>query len=220
MTDLRTLAEGVGVADVVDAMMQTHSHRAHIINLDSPNPERMLIGPAVTVSFLPVRKDFMDSRKHTIGPAIYRAIGDRDPRDAVLVMASNGYGETSLGGGTGFSRLEYLGFAGVLTDGRLRDFEELSSYGFAAYCRGETVRMGGNEVQPYLTDVPIALGGVTVQPGDVVFARGSSAVVMPGNEAETILRKGRAIMEKMDSVKDALKNEDREAVLSQGSAAL
>lgn len=220
MTDLKTLAEGVGVADVVDAMMQTYSHRAHIIDLDSPNPERLLIGPALTVSFLPVRSDFMDRKKHTIGPAIYRAIGNRNPKDAVLVMASNGYRDASLGGGTGFSRLEYMGFSGVLTDGRLRDYEELASYGFATYCRGETVRMGGNEVQPYLSDVPISVGGVTVQPGDVVFARGSTAVVMPGDEAEAILRKGRAVMEKMDSMKDALKSEDRAAVLSQGSAAL
>ena len=220
MVDLVTLSDGLGIADVVDAMMTTYPHRAHIIELDSPDPDRVLIGPALTVSYLPVRKDIMDPKKHTIGPAIYRAIGDRDPAGAVLVMASNGYPHTSLGGGTGFSRLEYMGMAGVLADGMLRDYEELNSYGFASYCRGETVRMGGNEVQPYLADVPISVGGVTVVPGDVIFAKGPAAVVMPGAEAEAILKKGRVIMEKMDSVKEALKSEDPQAVLSQGSAAL
>ena len=220
MADLTSLSDGLGVADVVDAMTAAYPHRAHIIELDSPDPNRVLIGPALTISFLPVRKDIMDPKKHTFGPALYRAIGDRDPAGAVLVMASNGYPLTSLGGGTGFSRLEYMGMAGVLADGMLRDYEELNSYAFAAYCRGETVRMGGNEIQPYLADVPVSVGGVTVVPGDVIFAKGSAAVVMPGAEAETILKKGRAIMEKMDMVKEALKSEDREAVLSQGSAAV
>ena len=220
MADLKSLSDGLGVADVVDAMTTAYPHRAHIFELDSPDPDRVLIGPALTISFLPVRKDFMDPKKHTFGPALYRAIGDRDPAGAVLVMASNGYPLTSLGGGTGFSRLEYLGMAGVLADGMLRDYEELNSYAFAAYCRGETVRMGGNEIQPYLADVPVSVGGVTVVPGDVIFAKGSAAVVMPGAEAETILKQGRAIMEKMDAVKEALKSEDREAVLSQGSAAV
>jgi len=185
--DFKTLADGLGVADVVDAMMMTHVHRAHILELDSPDSERVLIGPALTISFLPVRKDLMDAEKHSLGPAIYRAIAKRDPKGTVLVMASNGYTHTSLGGGTKLSRLENLGMAGILADGMLRDYEE---------------------------------GGVTVVPGDVIFARGSTAVAIPGSEAETILTKARRIMEKMNQVKESLKSEDPETVLNQGSSEL
>ena len=220
MGDLRTLSDGLGVADVVDAMMMTHAHRAHVIELDSPDPNRVLIGPALTISFLPVRKDLMDPEKHSLGPAIYRAIGDHDPKGAVLVMASNGYGHTSLGGGTTLSRLENLGMAGILADGMLRDYEELNSYSFATYCHGETVRAGGNEIQPYLADVPIPIGGVTVIPGDVIFARGSAAVVIPGAEVQMILTKARGIMEKMDQAKQGMKSEDPATVLNQGSSEL
>ncbi|OOK72193.1 hypothetical protein BZL30_5794 [Mycobacterium kansasii] len=35
---LTELVAGLGVADVVDAMMMTHQHRAHIIELRSPTP--------------------------------------------------------------------------------------------------------------------------------------------------------------------------------------
>ncbi|EUA00627.1 putative dimethylmenaquinone methyltransferase [Mycobacterium kansasii 824] len=45
----------------------THQHRAHIIELRSPDPDRVLVGPAVTISFLPVRKDLMDPQKHSLG---------------------------------------------------------------------------------------------------------------------------------------------------------
>lgn len=68
--DLKSLVDGFGVADVVDAMMMTHTHRAHIMDLVSPDPNRVLIGPAVTISFLPVRTDFMDADKHSLVPAI------------------------------------------------------------------------------------------------------------------------------------------------------
>ena len=102
---LTELTQGLGVADVVDAMGMSFNHRAHIIHLDSPDPDRVLFGPAVTISYLPVRSDVMDPMKHSLGPAFYRAIGDDDPTGKVLVMASNGHPETSLGGGTKLSRL-------------------------------------------------------------------------------------------------------------------
>lgn len=210
--------EGLGVADVVDAMMMTFQHRAHAIHFDSPDPRRVLFGPAVTISYMPVRQDLMDPEKHSLGPAFYRAIGDEDPTGKVLVMASNGYAHASLGGGTKLSRLRNHKMAGVLCDGRLRDYEELNSYDFAVYCKGETVRAGGNEIQPYLTNVPVCVDGITVVPGDYVFAQGSAAVIIPAGSAEAILKKSRGIIEKMDRVKESLVNEDPQTVLDQGSS--
>ncbi|WP_074202225.1 RraA family protein [Octadecabacter temperatus] len=220
MMNLETLAEGLGVADVVDAMMMTHPHRAHIIDLTSPDPSRVLIGPAVTIGFLPVRKDFMDPDKHSLVPAIYRAVQNHDAKGAVLVMASNGHTKTSLGGGTKLSRVENLGMAGILADGYIRDFEEIDSYDFATYCTGEAVRAGGNEVQPYLSDVPVSIGNVTVVPGDVIFAKGNAAVVVPGDEVEMIFKKARMIMEKMDAAKEAGRSENPSQVLSKGDDAI
>ncbi len=214
----KELIEGLGVADVVDAMMMTVQHRAHVIHLDSPDPRRVLFGPAVTIGYMPVRKDLMDPEKHSLGPAFYRAIGDEDPTGKVLVMASNGYAQASLGGGTKLSRLRNHKMAGILCDGRLRDYEELNTYDFAVYCKGETVRAGGNEIQPYLTNVAVCVDGITVVPGDYVFAQGSTAVIIPAGSAEAILKKSRGIMEKMDRVKESLMNEDPQTVLSQGSS--
>ena len=214
----KELIQGLGVADVVDAMMMTFQHRAHAIHLDSPDPRRVLFGPAVTMGYMPVRKDLMDPEKHSLGPAFYRAIGDEAPTGKVLVMASNGSTHASLGGGTELSRLRHHKMAGVLCDGQLRDYEELNSYDFAVYCKGETVRAGFNEIQPYLTNVPVCVDGVTVVPGDYVFAYGSTAVIIPADSTEAILKKSRGIMGKMDQVKESLINEDPQVVLGQGSS--
>lgn len=212
--------EGLGVADVVDAMNMTFQHRAHVIHLDSPDPRRILFGPAATIGYMPVRKDLMDAEKHSLGPAFYRAIGDEDPTGKVLVMASNGYAHTSLGGGTKLSRVRNHKMAGILCDGQLRDYEELNTYDFAVYCKGETALPGGNEIQPYLTNVPVSVDGVTIVPGDYVFAHGSTAVIIPATSVEEVLQKSRQIMTKMEKVTESLVNEDPKTVLSEGSTEL
>ena len=216
----KELIEGLGVADVVDAMMMTFQHRAHVIHLDSPDPRRVLFGPAATIGYMPVRKDLMNPEKHSLGPAFYRAIGDEDPSGKVLVMASNGYAHASLGGGTKLSRIRNHKMAGILCDGQLRDYEELNSYDIAVYCKGETVRAGGNEIQPYLANVPVCVDGVTIVPGDYVFAQGSNAVIVPAASAEAILKKSRELMVKMDRAKETFVNEDPQTVLSEGSSEL
>lgn len=207
----------LGVADVVDAMAKAFGHRAHVINLKSPNPDRVLFGPAVTIGFLPVRKDYMDPQKHSLGPAFYRAISSGDPKGKVLVMASHGHPNTSLGGGTKLSRVQNHGMAGVLCDGMLRDFEELNGYDFATYCTGETVRAGGGEIQPYLINEPVAMGGVTVTPGDYIFAHGNAAVVIPAAAVEKVIAMAHKIMAMMDKAKASFVGEDPQNLPTQGS---
>jgi regulator of RNase E activity RraA len=71
-----------------------------------------------------------------------------------------------------------------------------------------------------VADAPVVVGAVTVIPGDVIFAKGSTAVVIPGAEAEAILTKAKGVMKKMDEAKASLKSEDPATVLSQGSGEL
>ena len=72
----------------------------------------------------------------------------------------------------------------------------------------------------YLTNVPLCVDGVTVVPGDYVFAHGSAAVIIPPASAEAILKKCRKIMAKMDQVQETIVNEDPQTVLSKGSSEL
>ena len=110
-----------------------------------------------------------------------------DPEHSVLVMASNGYTETSLAGGTKLSRLTNAGFAGVLTDGRLRDFDELAEEPYAAWCSGEAVAWGGGEVTPFQANVPVVIGGVGGHPEQYVFCDSSGAVFIPEADIDNVL---------------------------------
>ena len=184
--ELAALAQKVTSASVVDAMGRLHRHRCHILNLASPSPERRLFGPAVTISFFPSCSDALDPETHNFGRLFYEAIGD-EPAGKVLVLASSGHPEASVGGGTKMSRLHNHGLAGVLTDARLRDFDELRSYDFAAYCSGEATRWGGDVVTPHQANVPVVINRVGVMPGQYIYADSAGAVVIPEPQVREVL---------------------------------
>jgi 4-hydroxy-4-methyl-2-oxoglutarate aldolase len=212
-----TMIEGLAAADVVDALTKTFGHRSHLIDLVSPDPTKVLFGPAVTVGFFPVRKDLMDPHRHSLGPAIYGALADRDPQGRVLVMSSGGYSDVSLGGSTKLSRVTNHGLAGVLCDGRLRDFDELADAPGAFYCRGEAIRAGGNLIQPFVTDTPIVVGGVTIVPGDVIFADTTGAAVIPADDVAMILELAHKIKAMAAHMAEMIQGEDPATVLRDGS---
>jgi len=184
--------EGLKTADLVDAMGRLHRHRCHLLDLVSPTPGRVLFGPAVTISYFPSCSAGLDPDKYNLANLFYVAVGD-EPEGKVVVLASNGYTDASMGGGTKLSRLQHHGCAGVLTDGRLRDFDELATYDFASYCFGEATKWGGDEVTPFQANVPVVVSGVAVFPGFYVFADSSGAVVIPDGQVEDVIDGARAV---------------------------
>ncbi len=56
--------------------------------------------------------------------------------------------------------------AGLLCDGRVRDFGELARQEPVVYSVGETARWGGDVLMPFKANCPEIVGGVTIIPGD------------------------------------------------------
>jgi 4-hydroxy-4-methyl-2-oxoglutarate aldolase len=197
---------GLKCADLVDAMGRMHRHRCHILDLVSPTPGRILFGPSVTISYFPSCSAARDPERYNFADLFHEAVGD-EPAGKVIVLASNGYTDTSMGGGTKLLRLQQNDCAGVLTDGRLRDFDELARYDFAAYCSGEATRWGGDHVTPFQANVPVVLDGVAIAPGDYVFADSSGAVVVPDVQIEEVLAEARIVEAADAAVRDQIARE-------------
>ena len=210
------LLEKVRAASIVDAMGRTFRHRAHILDLVTPTPGRTLFGQAVTISFLPYREDLYESKRN-FGSLFHRAVRE-GPERKVLVMAANGYPDTSIGGATKLSRLQHHGMAGLLTDGRIRDFDQLRGYDFATYCRGEAVRWGGDTIMPYEVNVPVSVGGVTVVPGDYVYTDDSGAAVVPAAVLRSVLVEAARIEEADARSVERLRGEDPGQVIAEGGS--
>jgi 4-hydroxy-4-methyl-2-oxoglutarate aldolase len=199
--------EGIKCADVVDAMGRLHRHRCHILDLVSPTPGRVLFGPAVTISYYPSCSATLDPERYNLANLFYEAVGD-DPGGKVVVLASNGYTDVSMGGGTKLLRLQEHRCAGVLTDGRLRDFEELARYDFAAYCSGEATHWGGDQVTPFQANVPVIVSGVGVMPGNYVLADSSGAVVIPDQQLDEVIDGARRIVAEDERFRAEIARED------------
>lgn len=188
-------------ASLADAVRQRFGHRAHVLDLVSPTPGRVLFGEVVTMAFGPLRDDLEDPSQADYFAHYERAVGD-EPAGKVLAMANHGPAEAAVAGGTRLARAERDALAGILTDGRLRDFDEVVAYRFAAYCRGETPHAGSALVMPLAVNVPIVLGGATVFPGDHAFADGAGAVILPGGHLDELLDAAVAV-EEADAAKVA-----------------
>lgn len=182
----------ITVASLVDAMGRRHRHLCHLVDLVCPTPGRILFGPAVTISYFPTCSALMNPERYSFSNLFYKAVGQR-PQGKVLVLASNGYQGTSMAGATKLSRLHNHGLAGVLTDGRLRDFAQLADYDFGAYCAGEATKWGGDSVTPFMANVPVVLGGVAVFPGQYIYADSAGAVVLPAKELPELLNEALGI---------------------------
>ena len=206
--DRASAVEGLKCADLVDAMGRLHRHRCHILDLVSPTPGRVLFGPAVTISYFPSCSAARDPARYNFANLFDEAVGD-NPAGKVLVLASNGYADTSMGGGTKLMRLHESECAGLITDGRLRDFDELARYDFAAYCSGEATRWGGDSVTPFQANVPVVVDGVGVMPGDHVFADSSGAVVIPHGQIEDVLAGARRVEAEDAAARDRIARENK-----------
>lgn len=207
---------GVSSPSISDALGRLCGHKACVLDFMSPTPGRVLFGPAVTIRFVPFRQDLYDATKHSFARFFYEAIGKK-PAGKVLVLDSNGHGEISIGGGTKFSRLQNHNLAGLVTDGRLRDFSELASYVPVFYCRGETMRAGTGDLMPISADEPVSLVGVTVIPGDFVFADSAGAVIIPAGLCEQVLNDARDIEAADTRFVEEIRNEDPDKVRQIGS---
>ncbi len=199
--------DGLRTADLVDALRRLHRHRCCLLDLVSPTPGRVLFGPAVTISYFPTCVSNIDPDTYNLANLFYEAV-DGEPEGKVVVLASNGYPDVSMGGGTKLSRLQDHGCAGVMTDGRLRDFDTLANYDFAAYCSGETTQWGGAEVTPFQANVPVVLKGVGVLPGSYVFADSSGAMVIPNGQLDEVIEGARAVQAEDAGDRENIKEEN------------
>jgi len=96
------------------------------------------------------------------------------------------------------------------------DFGALGDYGFATYCRGETVRQGGNLIMPMAANVPVEIAGVGIMPGDYIYADASGAVVVPAAEIREVLEEAVQSEIRDQASADRMIHEDPATVITQG----
>lgn len=108
--------------------------------------------------------------------APYAAIEFARPGD-VMIVAADAYEEASVLGDILVGMAKNKGVTALVTDGMVRDVEGLNAVGIPIFARGlspnSPYKDGPGEI-----GLPVALGGVTVNPGDLVVGDQDGIVVV------------------------------------------
>ena len=114
------------------------------------------------------------------------------PGDVIVMEQRTGIDAACWGGNLSLgARLREV--AGVIVDGPARDVDEARDYDFPVFARAATSRTARSRIVEAGTNVPIAVGDVTVNPGDFVVADGSAVVFIAQGDIDRVLEAAEAI---------------------------
>lgn len=162
------------------------------------------IGCAVTV-----RIPHMDST------AVHVAVDALRPGDVFVVEHSGDTSRSCFGGMVAFTA-KTRGAVGAVFGGPVNDRDEIISYELPVYSKGvssHTTRVLGIEGA---INVPVSIGGVVINPGDVVWADSDGIAILDRAEALAVA----ATLREKEGAEPALREAVREgALLSEWSGA-
>ena len=145
------------------------------IRLVSQPKDQMMVGPAFTVKG-------RAGDNLTLHAAL-NLCGEGD----VLVVSNEEDTTRALMGEVMMAYLRYTKkIAGIILDGPIRDIDEIGTWDFPVYCTGTTPG-GPYKEGPGEINVPISCGGISVNPGDIILADPDGIIVIPRQDAATIL---------------------------------
>jgi 4-hydroxy-4-methyl-2-oxoglutarate aldolase len=104
----------------------------------------------------------------------------------ILVAAAGGYAGAAVTGDLMLGMARNRGVAGFVTDGMVRDIAGILDVGLPVYCAGVTPNSPARN-GPGTVGLPIDLGGLRVESGDLVIGDRDGIVIVPRARAEAVL---------------------------------
>ncbi len=98
-----------------------------------------------------------------------------------------------LFGGNMTTQYKAFGVAAVITDGPMRDLEEIRETGIQYYSTGVTPSHGPLMLRA--VNIPVTVGGMTVTPGDFVHMDEHGAIKFPANRKREVLENAKKLLD-------------------------
>ena len=139
-----------------------------------------MAGTAVTVTL---------ARRRQPRPCL-RAFEFCRPGDVIVIDADGDLANAVIGGILSFYAAT-IGTVGVVLDGAIRDVAEIRERDFPVYARGVNHR-GPYKDGPGEINVPVSVGGMLVNPGDIVVGDQDGLMAFSQDDAEWLIERARA----------------------------
>lgn len=177
--DARLAADllSVGTATLSSQLRKRGYDAVSIDGVRSSRPGSHMVGRARTLRFVPFRPDlFAESGGgFNAQKRAFDGLGSGD----ILVIDARGETGTGTVGDILALRAQVLGAAGIVTDGGIRDFATVAALDIPSFSAGAHPAVLGRRHVPWETDVTVACGGASVQPGDVIVGDDDGVLVIP-----------------------------------------
>ncbi|MBT2597494.1 fumarylacetoacetate hydrolase family protein [Arthrobacter sp. ISL-72] len=175
--ELKAKLESVATATLSSQMRKRGLNNVSIDGLQATRPDRRVVGLARTLRYVPNREDLFKTYGGGFN-AQKRAI-DSVNEGEILVMEARGEKGTGTVGDILALRAQVRGAAAIITDGGVRDFTAVAGLEMPTYFANPHPAVLGRRHIPWDTDITIACGGATVQPGDIIVADSDGILVIP-----------------------------------------
>ena len=182
--ELKAKLESVATATLSSQMRKRGLNNVSIDGLQATRPDRRVVGLARTLRYVPNREDLF--KTHGGGFNAQKRAIDSVNEGEVLVMEARGEKGTGTIGDILALRAQVRGAAAIITDGGVRDFSAVAAMELPTYYSNPHPAVLGRRHIPWDTDITIACGGTTVQPGDIIVADADGILVIPPAIAEEV----------------------------------
>jgi regulator of RNase E activity RraA len=136
-------------------------------------PDRKFAGPAFTVNVAVGALGTFAPEEFDI-PAY---VDNAAPGEVIAIDA--GGAMVSMMGGAAATAAKLRGVNGIVVHGGVRDLEEIVDSGMDLFVRHAVPVSGRTRVRTAATQVPVRLGNVTVNPGDILVGDSTGVVCIP-----------------------------------------
>lgn len=121
-----------------------------------------------------------------------RSIEEAGETDVIVIEQSTGIVAAAWGGILSESA-HHKHLRGIVVDGPVRDVDAINETGIPVFSRSVTPVSARGRIHESGINVPVAIGGVDVQPGDYVIADGSGVVFLRASAAAQVISKAESI---------------------------
>jgi 4-hydroxy-4-methyl-2-oxoglutarate aldolase len=201
--ELLELYQGLRVADVRDGMDWNMMHHYGSMSPDiRPLFRTRAYGIARTARYLPFQGPVpkLTPGEYTQWSGWYYGevctypwMDDVEEGDFIVIDQS-GVDVGLMGSSNGLGGVK-RGVRGYVSNGSARDTDELILQQVPFWCKFTSQKMDQGRIQFDAKDVPVAVGGVVVYPGDVVMADGDGVIVVPRKIARGVAKYARRELE-------------------------
>jgi 4-hydroxy-4-methyl-2-oxoglutarate aldolase len=122
----------------------------------------------------------------------------------VIVLAVGGEQETAHCGDIVALAAKERGVAGIVLDGAVRDRAEIAALALPVFHHGTSPR-GPAKAGPGALNVPVEIGGVRIEPGDLVCADADGVAIVRARDADEVVAAARALEAKEEAIVAAVR---------------